>query len=457
MSSGNSDIAIHVDDVSKVYRIGLKENLNDSLLQSAIDLVRSPLKNLKKYRSLYKFNDALKARNNAMAQMPEDILWALRDVSFKVERGKAVGIIGRNGAGKSTLLKIMSQITYPTLGVVKIRGRVSSLLEVGTGFHQELTGLENIYLNGTILGMKKREIDQKLDEIIDFSGVGKFINTPVKRYSSGMRIRLGFAVAAHIDPEILIIDEVLAVGDAEFQSKCLGKMGQVVHEGRTVIFVSHNMGAITDLCDEAIWIDNGQVRLIGPSREVVSAYLNAGEKAQGIWVPSADTASETRELRFRSLKLLDDKNEPTAYVDHDGEARMEVAFDIPAPVRCITVTCQIHNAQGSLVFETMTSDRDDYKDIQWEPGHYIADCLLKNHLLLPGRYSISIVAFIERVKIIERRENILAFDVTNVGYTLNPKRLGVVAPIFQWNVNPAVDVQQTPDRPAARYSRSTIN
>lgn len=457
MSPGNSDIAIQVEEVSKVYRIGVKETLNDSLLQSAIDLVKSPLKNFKKYRSLYKFNDALKARESSMDQMPEDILWALRDVSFEIERGKAVGIIGRNGAGKSTLLKIMSQITSPTLGRIKIHGRVSSLLEVGTGFHQELTGMENIYLNGTILGMKKKEIDKKLDEIIHFSGVGKFINTPVKRYSSGMRIRLGFAVAAHIDPEILMIDEVLAVGDAEFQSKCLGKMGQVVSEGRTVLFVSHNMGAITDLCDEAIWIDDGQVRLIGPSRDVVSAYLSAGEQAQGIWMAPADSTSGGDELRFRSLKLLNEKNEPMTYMDHDGEASLEVTFDIPSPVRCLSITCQIHNSHGVLVYESMTSDINEYKDIQWEPGRYVAACHLKDHLLLPGRYTVSVVAFIERVKIIERRENVMGFDVTNVGYTLNPKRLGAVAPIFQWKVNRALDARNPLDQAAAGRKKAAIN
>ena len=201
-----------------------------------------------------------------------DILWALRDVSFEVHEGEVVGIIGRNGAGKSTLLKILSRITEPTHGRAVIRGRVSSLLEVGTGFHPELTGRENIYMNGTILGMRKREIDRKFDEIVDFSGVEKFLDTPIKRYSSGMQVRLAFAVAAHLEPEILIIDEVLAVGDAEFQKKCLGKMQDVARGGRTVLFVSHNMAAVEALCSRGIWMRNGEQRLAGETKHVIACY-----------------------------------------------------------------------------------------------------------------------------------------------------------------------------------------
>lgn len=200
-------------------------------------------------------------------------IWALKDVSFTVEQGEVLGIIGRNGAGKSTLLKILSRVTAPTSGRIKVKGRVASLLEVGTGFHPELTGRENVYLNGTILGMSRKEIDRKFDEIVDFSGVEKFIDTPVKRYSSGMYVRLAFAVAAHLDPEILVVDEVLAVGDAEFQKKCLGKMSDVAQEGRTVLFVSHNMGAIRSLCSKAIYFDVGNIADIGETNDVVSSYL----------------------------------------------------------------------------------------------------------------------------------------------------------------------------------------
>ena len=244
--------AITVDNLSKVYRIGLEGATNDSFGRAMIDFVRRPFSNYKKYRSLYRFSD--EELSNSYAG--EDILWALNDVSFNVDQGEVVGIVGVNGAGKSTLLKVLSNITPPTMGTIKIRGRVSSLLEVGTGFHPELTGRENVYLNSTILGMRKKEVDDKFDEIVDFSGVEKFLDTPVKRYSMGMRVRLAFAVAAHLEPEILIIDEVLAVGDAEFQKKCLSKMEDVGKEGRTVLFVSHNMAAVTRLCfsrHPAVW------------------------------------------------------------------------------------------------------------------------------------------------------------------------------------------------------------
>ena len=205
----------------------------------------------------------------------QETLWALRDVSFRVDTGEVVGIIGRNGAGKSTLLKVLSRVTHPTSGTVKVRGRVASLLEVGTGFHEELSGRENIYLNGSILGMTRTEVETKLDAIVAFSGVEKFLETPIKRYSSGMRLRLGFAVAAHLDPDVLIVDEVLAVGDAEFQKKCLGAMQELRGGGRTVLFVSHNMAAVENLCSRGIWIDAGKIRMDGDAKDVIEAYMGS--------------------------------------------------------------------------------------------------------------------------------------------------------------------------------------
>ena len=275
-------IAVRAEDLSKVYRIGLKENAHDSLAGMIIDLARSPITNYRKYRSLYRFDDMTEPNGDGVA----DIIWALRDVSFEVERGEVIGIIGRNGAGKSTLLKILTRITPPTRGRAEIRGRVSSLLEVGTGFHQELTGRENVFLNGTVLGMTKAEIREKFDEIVEFAGVERFLDTPVKRYSSGMAVRLAFAVAAHLEPEILIVDEVLAVGDAAFQKKCISKMQDVSRHGRTVLFVSHNMLAITALCSRAILLIGGRVVQDGAVHDVVSAYLTG-----------ASGTSETRESR----------------------------------------------------------------------------------------------------------------------------------------------------------------
>ena len=248
----NKEIAIKVENISKIYRIGSKKEMNDNFVTAIFEFMKSPLKNFRKYRSLYTFNDI----NANSESNSSDIYWALKDVSFEVKQGESIGIIGRNGAGKSTLLKILSRVTDPTSGYAEFRGRISSLLEVGTGFHPELTGRENIYLNGSILGMKKREIDNRFEEIVEFSGVRKFLETPVKRYSSGMRVRLAFSVAAYLESEILIIDEVLSVGDADFQRKCLEKMENISKVGRTVLFVSHNMSAIQNLCSRLIFCCN---------------------------------------------------------------------------------------------------------------------------------------------------------------------------------------------------------
>lgn len=257
--------AIQVEAVSKRYRIGVADERPDTLFQAGLAWLRSPLHNYRQLRRLSRFSE-----NGSAA----DVIWALEDVSFEVAEGEVVGIIGRNGAGKSTLLKIVSRITPPTRGRVILNGRVASLLEVGTGFHPELTGRENVYLNGTVLGMRKAEIDRKFDEIVAFSGVEKFIDTPIKRYSSGMQVRLAFSVAAHLEPEILLIDEVLAVGDAEFQKRCLGKMSEVAQAGRTVLFVSHNMGAVSNLCRRSILLSDGCLYRQGSTDEVVSAYLH---------------------------------------------------------------------------------------------------------------------------------------------------------------------------------------
>ncbi len=255
-----SDIAIKVENISKRYRIGLKEELHDTFFGALASWVKYPLSNFRRVQKLSKFSGDGES---------EDIIWALRDVSFEVKHGEVLGIIGKNGAGKSTLLKILCRITEPTSGNASIHGRVASLLEVGTGFHQELTGRENVFLNGAILGMTKIEIERKFDEIVDFSGVEKFIDTPVKRYSSGMRVRLAFAVAAHLEPEILLIDEVLAVGDVEFQKKCLGKMKDVAGEGRTVLFVSHNMAAINNLCKRGIVLSDGKIIYSGKTQDAI--------------------------------------------------------------------------------------------------------------------------------------------------------------------------------------------
>lgn len=261
---------IRVDNLSKRYRIGLNEQRHDSLFGLFVDFIRRPMKNLRQLKKLTTFGNG----------NDDDIIWALKNVSFEVNKGDIFGIIGRNGAGKTTLLKILSRITKPTTGRIEINGKVGSLLEVGTGFHPELTGRENIYLNGAILGMNRSEIRRRFDEIVTFAEVDKFLDTPVKRYSSGMHVRLAFAVAAHLEPEILLVDEVLAVGDVEFQRKCMGKMEEVSREKRTVLFVSHNIGAVRDLCKNGIYLFNGKIRQIGSIDTVCNAYIK-DMKTQG--------------------------------------------------------------------------------------------------------------------------------------------------------------------------------
>ncbi|MFU8773615.1 MAG: ABC transporter ATP-binding protein, partial [Anaerolineales bacterium] len=291
-----TDLAIRVENLGKQYRIGVEREQYQTLRDSLAAAITAPLRGAK---------SLLRSSDGGQSQ-PSDRIWALRDVSFEVQRGQILGIIGRNGAGKSTLLKILSRVTEPTEGLAEIRGRVGSLLEVGTGFHPELTGRENIYLNGAILGMKRTEIDQKFDEIVGFSEVEKFIDTPVKRYSSGMYLRLAFAVAAHLEPEILVVDEVLAVGDAEFQRKCLGKMTDVAQEGRTVLFVSHNMSAILRLTEETLLLDQGHLVLRAPTAEVVDAYIseNFSKTGERYW-DADEIPAQAAPFRPISFKVCD--------------------------------------------------------------------------------------------------------------------------------------------------------
>jgi ABC-2 type transport system ATP-binding protein/lipopolysaccharide transport system ATP-binding protein len=282
-------------------------------------------------------------------------IWSLKDISFEVAEGEAVGIIGRNGAGKSTLLKILARITEPTSGRVRTRGRIGSLLEVGTGFHPELTGRENIQLNGAVLGMSRREVRRQFDNIVDFSGIGAFIDTPVKRYSSGMHLRLAFAVAAHLQAEIMLVDEVLAVGDAEFQQRCLGKMAEVERSGRTVLFVSHNLDAVIRLCPRSIWLDDGAVRASGPTAAVVDEYLGEGIGRSGTrtWdAPSSDGVAH-----LNRVSVLDTANQPRALLDRSEPFRVEVEFTVNRPSPGLDVCAIISTNRGTQVLNESISDR----------------------------------------------------------------------------------------------------
>ena len=372
--------ALSIEGVSKVYRIGSREQVHDSIGRGLLEFVKSPLSNYRKYRSLYKFSDEVLSGEYT----GEDILWALRDVSFQVKQGDVVGIIGVNGAGKSTLLKVISRITPPTIGKITIRGRVSSLLEVGTGFHPELTGRENVYLNGTILGMRKLEVDSKFDEIVDFSGVEKFLDTPVKRYSMGMRVRLAFAVAAHLEPEILIIDEVLAVGDAEFQKKCLNKMEDVGNEGRTVIFVSHNMAAITRLCRRGILMSAGSVIADGETHEIVSSYLTSGlgTTAAREWPDLAEAPGDNT-VSLRSLRVIDRQGEMVEGADVRNPIGLEMTYEVREPGHVLMPYFRLSDEEGVIAFSSID------QDIQWHtearaPGRYVSTAWVPGNLLNEG-------------------------------------------------------------------------
>jgi lipopolysaccharide transport system ATP-binding protein len=381
-----NDSAIRVEKISKRYRIGLKEELHDSFGGAVFAFIKSPFKNYRKYRSLYKFEDI---DNCGKDDMAEDVIWALRDVSFEVKQGEVLGVIGRNGAGKSTLLKILCKITDPTSGSAEIKGRISSLLEVGTGFHQELTGRENIYLNGTILGMTKKEVDRKFDEIVDFSGVEKFLDTPVKRYSSGMAVRLAFSVAAHLEPEVLLIDEVLAVGDTDFQKKCLNKMQEVRQEGRTVIFVSHNMPAVARLCDRAILLDEGRLVQDGSADQVVGRYITSdfGVPAAREWsnVPTAPSGKFTRIL---AASVKTENGEGVDTIDIRRSFGIEMLWEVTETGHDLSPHLSFVNESGDLVFVTIDLDPEwrgkirppgRFRSTAWVPGNLLAEGLLYVH------------------------------------------------------------------------------
>jgi len=317
-----------------------------------------------------------------------ETIWALNDVNFQLQRGEAIGIIGRNGAGKSTLLKILSQVTAPSSGVVKVKGRIASLLEVGTGFHPELTGRENIFLNGAILGMDRSEVRRKFEEIVDFSGVEKFIDTPVKRYSSGMYVRLAFAVAAHLDPDILVVDEVLAVGDAEFQKKCLGKMSDVASGGRTVLFVSHNMAAIIRLCSRAILLDAGRLVADGPSTEVTAKYLGSSGEAGGARSWGLENAPGTDDLRLVSVKLLREDEKPVSVVDVRNRLTLRMEYFVKKPNLKFRCVFGFHT-QGVYAFASI----EPTEVVRSEEGLYYSSVTIPPHLLSEGEYLVEVSIF----------------------------------------------------------------
>ncbi|MEW6077782.1 MAG: ABC transporter ATP-binding protein [Thermodesulfobacteriota bacterium] len=412
------DSAIIVEGLSKRYRIGTKEKSSDTFGGAMTKWLKTPFSNLKKLKDLIRFETS---SSEAL-----DVIWALKDVSFKVKQGEVIGIIGRNGAGKSTLLKILSRITEPTSGRALINGRVSSLLEVGTGFHQELTGRENVYLNGTILGMSKKEIDRKFDEIVAFSEVEAFLDTPVKRYSSGMKVRLAFAVAAHLEPEILLIDEVLAVGDASFQKKCLGKMGAVATEGRTVLFVSHNMGAVQQLCKRCFLFKSGSLSVVGESNDVIEKYIRDASN-QDSNLPERWVRSGSGRVRIRSIELLNDQNHECKTFFMGQNVRVKISGNSAEPNLSFTVGLQIvTQTEISVIYAY-----DQFKEFQTTDENIFSfQANIPNVQLMPGLYYLNIwigrsgLEEFDYVKYVAPF-TVLQSDKINITQTINQREHGL--------------------------------
>jgi lipopolysaccharide transport system ATP-binding protein len=401
-----ADIVIRAEGLGKKFTIGHQAEreryvaLRDVIARNARNLVRTTA-------------DLLRGRASVEGDEVEDF-WALRDVNFEVGRGEAVGVIGRNGAGKSTLLKILSRITEPTQGRVEIRGRVSSLLEVGTGFHPELTGRENIYLNGAIMGMSHAEIRRKFDEIVAFAEVERFLDTPVKRFSSGMYVRLAFAVAAHLEPEILIIDEVLAVGDAEFQKKCLGKMGEVAGQGRTVLFVSHNMSSIAQLCAAGVLLVKGQVEFAGGVTETIGRYTAAGRRSADAAGSNAlyvrEPGRKVREGAILSATMVDDAGQPASCVETDAPVTFRVTalslLEADAP---LTINIILRDQLG----RTLAKFESDPKrnPLRFEGGEASLECRIDHLPFLSGEYRFGVALARSGSHIIDYQEDVATFSV----------------------------------------------
>lgn len=418
-----SDIAIRVEQLGKQYRIGLTPMRYRTLRESLVESINLPAR--------------LKRKNDGNGS---GMIWALREISFDVNQGQVLGVIGRNGAGKSTLLKILSRVTEPSEGYAEIHGQVGSLLEVGTGFHPELTGRENIYLNGAILGMNKTEIDSKFDQIVSFAEVEQFIDTPVKRFSSGMYLRLAFAVAAHLEPDILVVDEVLAVGDAEFQRRCLGKMSDVAKQGRTVLFVSHNMSAILRLTEETILLDKGRLVLRAPTQEAVDYYMATGYTQTGQRTWDEDEIPESaKPFRPIALQLFDQKGKTVDTARSTEPISIMVEYQLDAPITGLRVGIYLMTTRGEYVFTSFDTDSPKmYERFSVRPeGHYISACTIPANFLNEGRYVLGVNASSFRVKRYFQDEQALTFtvDVSGApGMQWPENRLGPVRPDLDWSI-----------------------
>ncbi len=427
------DLVIRAENLSKLYRIGASRARYKTVRESLAEAVAAPFRRLRDGKR--RVGDERSGPPSSVSG-PHNTIWALKDVSFEVKQGEVVGIIGRNGAGKSTLLKILSRITKPTQGRAEIHGRVGSLLEVGTGFHPELTGRENIYLNGAILGMKKTQIDRKFDEIVAFAEVERFFDTPVKHYSSGMYLRLAFAVAAHLEPEILLVDEVLAVGDAAFQKRCLGKMGDVAKEGRTVLLVSHNMGAITRLCRRSLWLGQGRIVMDGPSAEAVNSYQAQYLSARPEWTrPGLKSPNGDFALLKVAVKNTEDRS--TSAFRGDEPIVVEIRYVVGRALAGCQIGARLYNAQGLVVLTSADADVSGVSAQPKAPGRYRSQFAIPATLLAPGTYSLLVAAHLPDRNLYDVVEEAVVFEVIPSGSLASlDGRLGVITPLLTWKTFP---------------------
>ena len=430
-----TDVAVRAVELCKIYRIGERQaygTIRDVIAAG----VRARLNRL----------GHLRRATPAMAPS-KDSAWmrALDDVSFELGEGEALGIIGRNGAGKSTLLKILSRITEPTMGHADITGRVGALLEVGTGFHPELTGRENIALNGAILGMRRTEIERKFDEIVAFAGVERFIDTPVKRYSTGMHARLAFAVAAHVEPDILIVDEVLAVGDAEFQKRCLGKMGHAARSGRTVLFVSHNMAAIESLCSRAIWLEGGRCLADGAPAEVISRYLSTSLSVLNdrFW-PEAELAPGNDRVRVRRARVRPERGGPDDPIFVTTAFVIEFEYWNMRAGAQLNLSLHVYNEQGVMVFNARPSEEAVWRGRPFPRGLFRDTCHVPGDLVNDGVHRIELLIVEDSRNVIHRMDEVLVFEVRDIGEdragSYQPWA-GAVRPRLEWETEQVASVE----------------
>ena len=424
-----TEYAIRVRDLGKQYEIGQRVSNYQTLRDTIVETTAAPFRRI-----------AARMRGEKPAG-DHEMIWALRNISFDVKQGQVLGVIGRNGAGKSTLLKLLSRVTEPTEGYAEIYGRVGSLLEVGTGFHPELTGRENIFLNGAILGMKRSEIARKFDDIVAFSEVETFIDTPVKRYSSGMYLRLAFAVAAHLEPEILVVDEVLAVGDAEFQRKCLGKMSSVAAEGRTVLFVSHNMSAILRLTQEAIVLDKGALIKRAATPDAVDFYMSSGMAEQGIREWTADEAKVRAAAPFlpRAVRLYDHQGKPSSQVFSAEGFQIEFEYDLLEDVTGLRTGIYLYTNRGEPILNSFDTDATEAFETfpVRKAGSYVSRCHIPAHFLNSGRLVLGVNASSFRIRSYFTDEHALTFDVDGTGAPGShwpERRMGSVRPALEWEI-----------------------